>query len=158
MDYSHFHERKDVWLYSSKKPCSQLWRLLNEKGFKRKDEIYSFDRPKNENIEIWESDTIVGVDVFNDDKAVYYGDRSWTKINFYYLLATLPRNYIHTFCRIVESVSESLELPIYYDEQIISFQELENKLQTCADESANTIGEPGSKTAAMLIEMSYPRR
>lgn len=159
MNYTHFHERKDVWLNSpERKSCSQLWRIFNKTGFKRNENIYSFDRSKDENIEIWETDTIVGVEVFNGEQPVYYGDKNWTRINFYYLLPSLPRNHIHTFCLIVKSISESLILPIHYDEQIILSQQLENKLEKWADEVTETIGEPGSESAAILIEMTYPRK
>ena len=159
MNYTRFHERKDVWLNSlERKSCAQLWSLFNKTGLKRNYDVYSFDRPKDENIEIWQTDTIVGVNIFNDEAPVYYGDKSWTRINFYYLLPSLPRNYIPRFCRIIKSISETLALPMQYNEQVISSEELENMLEKCADEVTETIGEPGSETAAILIKMTYLRK
>ena len=154
------NEEKAVWLRSqTPKSSLEFWKLLRRLGFTRHYDIFTLDRKNDKDLEVWQSEIIVGISVFYEKQAVYFKDEEfYDAIQLSYLLLSLPTNYISVFTKTVGRISEELKLPIEYKGNLISEVELEKDLVKTADEFAEKVVESGSETAATLISLAYPRK
>lgn len=158
-DYDYLHEAEDVVLRSENdRPCGALWKLLRAQGFTLHEDVFSFDRPTNPPLPIWQSDAFVEVDICNNETELHDPEDKWNKILLTYLLATQPRSGIPVFSRKASDISASLALPMTLRGKVVGAEELEECLNRFADELAVQVGEPGSEDVAIVIRSTYPRR
>jgi hypothetical protein len=159
MDFDYLHEAEDVVLQSDTyRPCTPLWTMFTERGFTLYQDVFALDRPKKPRIPVWQSETIVSVHVFSDDKEIYEPEDQWNRVVLTYLLATQPRIGIPVFARQASEISAHLGLPMMFRGKIVALEELEKHLNRFADELTARLGEPGSEDVAILIQLTYPRK
>jgi len=158
MEFDYLHEVEDVVLHAeNKRPCAELWKMFKAQGFTLYEDVFSLDRPKKPKSPIWQSETFVDVDVFNDKTPVYEPEEEWNKVVLKYLLATQPRAGIAVFARQASEISAHLGLPMMLRGNLVTREGLEKQLNTFADELTVQLGEPGSEDVAIVIQSTYPR-
>ena len=157
MNYDYLHETEEIVLKPAQPQSSRtLWTLLEEQGFTLFEDLFAFNRPKRDVLP-WQSDEIASVDIYLQDEPVYDPKGHWDKLVLQYLLATQPRSGISVFVERTSQIAEKLGLTMTYRGKAITTRELEECLNSAADELSSAVGEPGGEYMAILIESTYPR-
>jgi hypothetical protein len=155
MKYDYLHEKETVHLKdATPRPWTEIAAALASLGFTLNDDNYSFDR--KDHVYAWQTDSYVWMIVFRNDQEVF--EEQWNRIELRYLLATLPKDGIKVFTEKVSELAAKLKLSMIYNGEPVTKQALETKLNACAKELTENLGEPGSEEVAIFIESTYPRR
>jgi hypothetical protein len=155
MKYDYLHEKETVHLKDvNPRPWTEIAAALASLGFTLNDDNYSLDR--KDHVHAWQTDSYVWMIVFLNDQEVF--EEQWNRIELRYLLATLPQDGIKVFTEKVSGLAAKLKLSMIYNGEPVTKQALETKLNACATELAENLGEPGSEEVAIFIESTYPRR
>jgi hypothetical protein len=156
-EYSYLHEAEDVWLRSDTvRWCTELWQALPELGFTLDEDVFTVDQAGKP--PLWQSPSIVSVHVMHGDREVYDEHSQWDWLKLRFLLATLPATGLDVFVDKATATADRLGLPMLYRGHVVTRDELRAELEACVAELRDSVGEPGSKEVAAVIEMTYPRR
>jgi hypothetical protein len=154
--YEYLHPAEDVWLVpDGRRECTELWRLMPSVGFELDDDVFVIDRKGR--LPIWQSRSIVSAYVFLGEQEIYEEEAHWDRIRLRYLLATLPADLIPLFVDKAAALAGVLRLPMVYRGQAVDAASLMGRLELCAQELREAVGEPGSREVAIAVKTSYPR-
>ena len=154
MKYAFLHEMETVHLTNvTPRSWSEIAVAMSNADFTLTDDKYSFDR--KDHIQVWQSDSYVWPGIFFNDKEIF--EEQWNRIELRYLLATLPMDGISIFAEKCSELASILRLPMIYNGQPRTKEELESQLIAYAKELSESLGEPGSEEVAIFIESTYPR-
>lgn len=93
------------------------------------DDAFSLDRPKEPKFPIWQSETFVDVDIFNDRTAVHEAEEQWNRVT---LVSSGNSTLGRYFClaRQASELSAHLGLPMIFRGDVVSIEELEKHIST----------------------------
>ena len=147
---------------SNKKFLSRrdLHSFLMSRGYSTEDDFYYLLR--TDESEIWQSDSIMTIDVALAGNAIYETEEdvieresAWDELKIEYLLATLPVVFIPELVRECAAIATRFNLKMTYCGDELDASQLQAKLEAIADELKEQWDEPGSETLRILIEQSY---
>ncbi|KZM42190.1 hypothetical protein OA92_13410 [Marinomonas sp. SBI22] len=149
-----FHQSVSVFIDFDKTYSSgQLNRKLKELGATLYYDVYSFKR--KDKGPIWQSESLIYVVTFYDDKEVDAQDSS-NRLELKYPLATLGADQITMFAKVAGNVADSFGVKPLLDGLEVTEGEI---IQHCEDLVTDLMEqwgeEPGSKTLRIFIESQY---
>ena len=149
-----FHQTVSVFINLDKTYSSgQLNRKLKDLGAKLHYDVYSFER--EDKGPIWQSESLIYVVTFNDDKEVDAQDSS-NKLELQYPLATLGTEQISKFANVVTNVADAFSVKPLLNGSEVTETELVEYCDGLVTDLMETWGEePGSETLRMIIESHY---
>lgn len=158
-DYSYLHEVEAVsFRVEEARDLAEVVPFLLEQGFVLHDDVASLDREGP--IPTWQHSSIVEVEFSYQGEEVFGFDEGiWDSVRLEYLFASLPFECAETFLKSASAFEAYLgvrpihrDAPATIDEMRTAFQEYREELLL------KTGDAPGSKSLAVLIHSTYPRR
>lgn len=149
-----FHQTVSVFINLDKTYTSgQLNRKVKELGAKLHYDVYSFER--EDKGPIWQSESLIYVVTFNDDKEVDAQDSS-NKLELQFPLATLGTEQISKFANVVTNVADAFSVKPLINGSEVTETEIVEHCDGLVTDLMETWGEePGSETLRMIIESHY---
>ena len=120
-------------------------------------EIYSF--PRNDKVEIWQTEDIVHVrPTFNGEEASFGHEcfEKWDTLELFYLLPWLPIDHVNIFLTKVNELAEILHLETLHQGKLVKLDDLNIYINKCANELKGKMEEPGGEFLAQAIHMDLP--
>jgi hypothetical protein len=156
-DYHFLHEVEVVsFVASAPRRVSTIGKFLRQLGFSLHDDVFSFDRKGR--IPPWQHSSIVEVKFIRQGIELFDVDGEWDQLDFEYLYASLPEQYVQIYLDLVRKISIFLDLEPVHNGEIVSFDSLELIFRECAQDLEREYGETaGSESLAIMVQMTYPR-
>ncbi|MGY0219497.1 hypothetical protein ACWJJH_19265 [Endozoicomonadaceae bacterium StTr2] len=151
--WGELHESKEIVIKLPQEiPAGLGNRLLRELGATLYYDVYSFDSPTNK---IWQSDSILDVELFSKEKEVDAQD-NFDEIRLTYLFASRPSSDQKKALGIAQDVITTFKGIATYNGQSFSKESVQTDWDSCTDYLLKEWGEePGSESLAVMIHENY---
>jgi len=158
-DYSHLHEEEVVsFCAPNPRPVAELLELFLAQGFTLHDDVLCLDRSNRG--QPWQSSSIVAVEVSCRGKEIFgFEEGEWDEVKLKYLFAYLPFELTERFFVVIETTGRELGMGPQRNGKPTSIDALRADFQAFKTQLLAEVGdEPGSESAAIVIQYTYPRK
>jgi hypothetical protein len=159
MKKDRWHQEVIVTLKPGAVMFSKLASILKRRGYSTDESGEVFFYARKDNIEKWQTDTLITVSAYIDDEEVdYYDDEAQElrRIELGYLLPWLPIENASIFIEEAWKLANELSATITMGKELISKKELSDIINEYANDLEERLEAPGGEFLAQAISQDLP--
>jgi hypothetical protein len=159
MKKDRWHQEVNVTLKLGTVTFSEMASILKRRGYSTDKSGEVFFYARKDDIENWQTDTLITVSAFIDEEEVYYYDdevQELSRIELGYLLPWQPIENSKIFIAEAWGLAGELATSVYMDGKLTSIEELSAIINEYGSDLEQRLEAPGGEFLAQAIAQDLP--